>query len=324
MAKAAKKQQESVHVIAGENEPLVNEECLRTVAGLLEPQERGTCLLDVDGDKAVLTEVLDELRTLPFLAKRRVALVRRADKFVSDNRELLEAYFDSPSATGVLILAVKGWASNTRLAKKLPAIGRLTEVEQPKAGQLPGMMAAYVREKHGKTIERAAAELVVELVGDDLLAVHNEADKLAVYVGDAKTITAKDVEALTGEDRLFGAFEVIDACLVGDVGKATSRMRRMFAADKDAEYRVVGAFAYHFRKMWNAKKMLDEGDSRDWVARKAGIWYNRDAYFEQLKNVTLRQIGDYLERLAEIDYEVKTGRTRTQVAIERLVAGMCL
>jgi DNA polymerase III delta subunit len=33
----------------------------------------------------------------------------------------------------------------------------------------------------------------------------------------------------------------------------------------------------------------------------------------------LKRIGDILQRLADIDYAIKTGRTKAQVAIEQLV-----
>ena len=75
-------------------------------------------LYQPDCTKVELSEVLDELRTLPFLAEKRVVVLKDADKFVSEHRAALENYFDEPSKTGVLILTVEKWMKTTKLAKK--------------------------------------------------------------------------------------------------------------------------------------------------------------------------------------------------------------
>jgi DNA polymerase-3 subunit delta len=245
--------------------------------------------------------------------------VRKADKFISDNRELLENYFDNPCPTGILVLTVSNWDSRTKLSKKLPKVGRLISVTQPKAGQLPDRLVRYASDAHSKNLTSDAAELVMELTGDDLTRLYSEVDKLAVFADEAKSITTEHVELLIGHNRLFNAFGVIDAVADGDVGEAISRLRGMFAADKSAEYTAVGAFAFHFRRMFSAKVLLEEGVRPKQVADKLRIWSNKDRFFGQLQTMSLKQIGDVLEQLAEMDYAIKTGRTRTEVAIEQLV-----
>src|SRR5947208_16565560 len=71
------------------------------------------------GDQASLASVLDEVRTLPFLARCRVAIVDGADPFVTAHRRELEAYAEKPSAAGVLVLSVKSWPGHTKPAKRV-------------------------------------------------------------------------------------------------------------------------------------------------------------------------------------------------------------
>ncbi len=117
-----------VYVICGKDKYLVSGQCESLVDKLLSPQERTMALYQPEADKAQITDVLDELRTLPFLAKRRVVVIKDADKFISENRESLEKYFEDPCKTGVLILVVATWNKSTRLAKKLPLVGKLIGV----------------------------------------------------------------------------------------------------------------------------------------------------------------------------------------------------
>jgi DNA polymerase-3 subunit delta len=336
---------ELVYVIAGEEPTLVNARYTELIDRLIQPEQRDMGLLVVDADKAVIGEVLDELRTLPFLTKKRVVALRNADKFISasgeedeqeeqkaqegqgapassTNREILERYFDAPCPTGILVMTVKSWPKSTRLAKKLPAVGSLIEVKSPKGEEIPGRLSAYAQDAHSKRFEIGAVGLLIELAGDSITRLYTEVDKLAAYAANEKSITTAHVESLIGRNRLFDAFEVIDSCLNRQPAVAIERLRRMFADDKSAEYTTVGAFAYHFRRLFVAKKMLDEGHSQYEVAGKARIWNNKEAQFALLRRLSLKQIGDHIQLLAETDYAIKRGQAQPRIAIEQLVLRM--
>jgi len=315
----ARKTTALIYVIAGKESSLISAEAEKLIDQLLPPQQRTTGLLNAEPDKVSATEILDELRTIPFLTDKRVVLVKEADKFISENRELLEKYFDAPSPTGILVLTVKTWQSKTRLAKKLPKVGKLISITQPKPWQLSARLTQYASDAHDKKLNRPAAELLIELTGDNLPRLYAEMDKLALFAHKEKSITTAHIEALIGHNRLFDAFAVIDAIIARDVAEATNRLRNIFARDKSTGYTIVGAFTFHFRRLFNAKILLQKGLRPDEIAKKLRIWSNRDALFAQLKKTSLKQIGDNLQQLAATDYAIKTGRTKPHIAIEQLV-----
>jgi DNA polymerase-3 subunit delta len=310
---------ELIYVIAGKEDSLVNARCRELLDELLEPSQRATGLFDAEADLVSVSEVLDELRTVPFLTDKRVVLVKGADKFISENRPLLEKYFDRPCPTGRLILTVRTWDARTNLAKKLPKVGKLIKVAQPTRRELPQRLMKYASDAHDKKLSRDAAELLIELTGDELTRLYSEIDKLALFADAEKVITPKHIESLIGHNRLFNAFTVIDAVIAGNPGQAVERLRGMFAQDKSTEYTVVGAFAFHFRRMFNAKVMLNKGVRADEVGKRFKIWSHKDKFFAQLRQMSLKQIGEYLQQLAETDYAIKTGQTKAPVAMEQLV-----
>jgi DNA polymerase-3 subunit delta len=276
-------------------------------------------LLNADADKVTVSEVCDELRTLPFLADRRVVLIKRADKFISDNRELLERYFDNPCATGRLVMTVENWDARTRLAKKLPSVGKLITVTEPKRGELAGRLIDYAKDKYAKKLGRGEAELLAEISGDDLAGLYAQIDKLALYAEGSNSITAAHIEALAGHNRLFNAFAVIDAVMTGNTSQAVERLAKMLTSDKSAEYTAIGAFAYQWRRLFRAAAMLERGQNRRVIERNMNLWGNTDAFFACLGKTTTRQIGDNLRLLAETDYRIKTGRATPRTALEQLV-----
>jgi len=289
----------------------------------LEPSQRAMGLFDADADTVSATDVLDELRTAPFLTGKRIVRVKKADDFISQNRSLLEKYFDNPCPTGRLILTVRSWDSRTKLAKKLPKVGKLINAAPPTRKELPYRLIDYAKDAHDKKLSLSTAILLIELTGDELTRLYSEIDKLALYVGDHKIIAQRHVESLIGHNRLFNAFAVIDAIIAGNVGVAIERLRGMFEADKSTEYSVVGAFAYHLRKMFDAKILLDKGVHQRQIENKLRIWGKTDAFFTNLRQMSLKQVGQYLEALGETDYEIKTGQTQVQVAMEQFVLKLC-
>ena len=310
---------ELIYVIAGKEDSLVNARCRELLDELLEPSQRATGLFDAEAASVLVSEVLDELRTVPFLTDKRVVLVKGADKFISENRPLLEKYFNKPCPTGRLILTVRTWDARTNLAKKLSNVGKLIKVTPPKRSELPQRLMKYANDAHDKKLSMTAAILLIELTGDELTRLYSEIDKLALFADAEKFITPKHIESLIGHNRLFNAFTVIDAVIAGNAGAAVERLRGMFAQDKSAEFTVVGAFAFHFRRMFNAKVLLNKGVGSGEVANRFRIWSHKDKFFAQLRQMSLKQIGGYLQQLAETDYAIKTGRTKAKVAMEQLV-----
>ena len=308
-----------IYVIAGKEESLVNARCRELLDELLEPSQRATGLFSPNPAEVTVTDCLDELRTAPFLTEKRVVVLKKADDFISNNRQMLEKYFDAPCPTGRLVMTVKSWDSRTKLARKLKSVGKLINITQPKRWQLPQRLIEYTKEAHGKILSRDSAELLVELTGDELPRLYSEIDKLSVYADKDKTITQKHIESLIGYNRLFNAFAVIDAVTAGQTGIAIQRLRGMFADDRSSEYTVIGAFAYHFRRMFNARAMLEKGMQPDEISKQLRLWGNQDGFFTQLRKIPLKKIGLYLKFLAETDYAIKTGRAKAQIEMEQFV-----
>jgi len=310
---------ELIYVIAGKEDSLVNAHAADLLDKLLEPSQRVTGLFDAESASATASEVLDELRTAPFLTDKRVVLIRAADDFVSNNRELLEKYFDNPCPTGRLVLTMKNWDSRTKLARKLPKVGELISIAQPKTWELPQRLVQYAADAHNKRLDRYAAGLLVELIGDELTRLYSEVDKLALFTSSEKLITSKHIESLIGHNRIFGAFAVIDAVIARNAGQAVGRLRAMFAEDKSTEYTIVGAFAYQLRRMFNARAMMAKGAQQGEIIKRCQIWGNKEGFFSLVRKMSLEQIGRYLQRLAETDYAIKTGRTKAPVAMEQFL-----
>ena len=307
------------YVVFGEDPFLVSKECEKLLDTVLGSEDRSMALYEPRVNEADISDVLDELRTLPFLASKRVVLIKDAEPFVKANGDAMVSYLDNVSPSGVLILTVGSWDKRTRLHKKFQKTGGLIEVARMYSNQLPGYITSYAQQTHAIRLDGQTSRFLVELVGDDPGRLCREMDKLAVYVSPKKTVSPKDIESLIGHNRMFDAFGVIDSVSAGQIGPAISRIRNMFAADKSAEYSVVGAFGYHFRRLFRAKALVSKGVSPQQAAAKMRVRYKQNEFLQQVGRLSLAQLGGILAELGQIDFGMKTGQTTASIAIERLI-----
>ena len=306
-------------MIYGEDQFLVSKTCENLLDSLLADEDRSMALYEPRADQAEISDVLDELRTLPFLTSKRVVLIKDAEPFVRANSGALETYIDNPSPSGILILTLTSWDKRTRLHKKLQKTDALMQVGKLYSNQLPGYAAAYAQKTYGIRLDNNTSRFLVELVGDDTGRLCREIDKLVMYVSPRKNITFKDVENLIGHNRMFDAFGVIDAITAGQVGAAISRIRNMFETDKTTEFTVVGAFGYHFRRLFQVKGLISKGMSPQQAATKMGIRYKQAEFVRQVSHLSLQQLSWMLAELGRIDFGLKTGKTSAPIAMERFI-----
>ncbi|MHC4551509.1 MAG: DNA polymerase III subunit delta [Planctomycetota bacterium] len=313
-----------VHVIFGADKFLLSKECEKLLDSVLEPDQRAMALYEPRAESAQISDVLDELRTLPFLAPKRVVLIKDAEPFIKENAESLGNYLDDPSPSGLLILVVTSWDKRTRLHKKMQKVGGLVEVGRMYSNQLPAYITTYANETHGIRLDSQCSRFLVELVGDEPGRLCSEMDKLAIFVAPKKTVTPADIESLIGQNRMFDAFGVIDSINAGQIGPALARLRNMFAADKSAEFTVVGAFGFHFRRLFRAKGMVAKGVSPQQAATKSGVRFKQQDFLRQLNQMSLEQLAKIMAELGQIDFGLKTGLTTAPVALERLITNIFL
>ncbi len=271
------------------------------------------------GESASLSSVLDEVRTLPFLAKRRVVIVEVADPFVSAHRRELEAYAERPSSSGVLVLSVKSWPGNTKLAKLVEKQGLAIECKTPGERELPRWLISMTKTRSGVTLEDEAAQLLVDLVGAETGILVNEVEKLITYVGSRRQITRKDVAIMVDAGKIQEVWTAIDAATIGLGEQALVVLDRLLET-KESEYRIMGGISYSLLKTYHAGLLRQARLEGAAACREAGI-YPRDVEktLRQHSHLGPTRVGQLPERLLRTDLEIKgTSNLPARVVMETL------
>lgn len=278
-----------------------------------------------EGDKAEYPEVIDELMTMPFLTQYRLVIINDADKFITAHREKLEAYLDNPSETGVLLMTVQSFPGNTRLAKKAAQIGWVEKFEELKPYELPGFVQDYAKSEYKLQIKDPALSMLINLTGDRCGDLINEVDKIGTYLAGSgsKEITCHEVELLVGNNRQYDAFNVIDAISNRKPDVALELLDQMLSQSKDAEFGVVGAFAWYFRKLYSARVMYSNRVPPAEIIKAVGVWHNRDSFMKLVAAMSGRDVAQALAKLTEIDHCSKTGAGTVKAGLEKFIVEFC-
>lgn len=311
----------AVYVLHGKDSFLVEQARKKLLSELLGDADRQTCLSVHDPD-VELSTVLDELRTLPFLAPHRVVVVRDAEAFVSAHRSSLETYLEKPSSSGSLILQVGSWPKTTRLAKSIvPKVGEVVECNCPEGPELLRWIELAAKGR-GLVIDRAAAVMLAEGIGPDVAALQSEMDKLATYLDGRGRITPGDVTAIVTTAAAAKDFALTNAIIAGDPRAALQELSAAMQSP-DAQFQLLGQMAWHIRRAVQVAHHIASGQSPASAMQAARIFRGQQSAFQaMLRRRGTRKLHADSRRLIAADLAMKTGRDAKAV-MQQLVIQLC-
>jgi DNA polymerase-3 subunit delta len=320
---ASNTKRQPVYALFGDEDFLKRLARERIIASVLGEADPAFAVSAYAGDKLEYSTVRNELDTLPFLAPCRIVVVENADAFVTAHRQALEQYVAKPSSVGVLILDVKTFADNTKLAKAIPDVAKIA-CKAPPPFKLPAWCVEWAKTQHKKKLTPDAAELLVELVGLGMGQLNQELGKLASAVGTKLAIAIEDVETFVGRSKTADVWRIMDAVGEGRPGEALSILEDLFAEGEDP-MGVMGPLTSQLRKLATVARLnLVDGVALGPAIDSVGIprtWERMRLSFErQLKHLGRRRLEKLTEWLTEINIGLKGGNPLPErVQVERLV-----
>lgn len=271
----------------------------------------------MEGAKADITQVLDDVRTFPMLGGRRVVIVDDADLFISKHRQILEQFTLSPADSGCLVLVCSSFDARTRFYKAVKKIGEAIECNPLRGRALISWLVSTARGAYQKGLAQQAAVRLCDHVGGSQDALDAELAKLALYVTPRSEITVEDVEAAVGHYREQTVFAVMDAIAVGDARTAIEEWQQVLATDRAAPGRAIGGLAWGVRKLLDTRRKLDQGTPIEALARES--WTDVNVLAKRMQRTTVRQLEDQLTDLLHADLESKTGLGTVGTAVEKFI-----
>ena len=311
-----------IYLVSGDEPLLVNEaaDAVRARARAEGYTERDLHVVERGFDWNAL---LADSRAMSLFAQRKIVEIRMTNPTPGEQggSAIVELAQQGSPDNLVLVITGKldGRTQNSKWVSAIDKQGVLVQVWPIDLARLPN----WIRERlgrHGLQAEPAAAALLAERVEGNLLAAHQEVEKLALLVPPGPLDTQTVLEAVADSAR-FDVLQLGEAAMRGQTARA---LRILEGLRGEGVEPVLALWAVNKDLQWLARVqyLMRNGQSADSAMNAVYVWRPRQAAMKQalsrLKPGTVRGL---LVDASRVDRATKgVLRTDPWVELEALVA----
>src|SRR5579872_3056228 len=323
-AAIAKRTPAPVYLILGDDDA----EMLRLTADITALVEDELRAFNVEriyaGEKGnTASAIVEAARVLPMMSDRRIVIVLRAERLLKPKRrgktievaepsdeaeeppsdlDALGDYVQAPVPSTTLVLVASDIDKSRRASKAIVKHAAVVEcwglkteknpryLDLRQAARMAEQLVRKAVAESGQQNDPAAARLVAERAGADIVRLRGDIERLMLYAAGKPTITVADVQEVVSSETAQDDWAVTNAIQNRKTGEALRQLGLAMEAGA-VPYMVLGQLA----------------------------WFVRD----KLANVDPRRVPAAVEALFRTDLDLKTSGGDPRVLLERLVVELC-
>ena len=234
----------------------------------------------------------------------------------------------------------------TRLYKRFEEKGSVLDLSigREKSGRMSREALAEFLDQRlkegGKKIEAQARGMILARAGAELWAVHQELEKLFLYVGEEPWIKVKDVEEVFLDQGEAWVFDLTKAIVERDSIEALGRLVRLMSQENHP-LQLLGVIAGEVRRLLAARQLIDGELRQKWARGMTYPQFQKSVLqggpplvtrtpfgdymaFQKADNFTTAKLLRYLEEVYQADIRLKSTGHPPRMVMERLILEMCL
>lgn len=276
-------------------------------------------------------EIIDAGETLPFMAPRRLvvvrdcALLRMGGRALRDEKEQADRLADwlpGPESALIVFYQRGEYDKRKKLYQALQKKGQIVQFSPLQDQELFAWIRAEAK-KRNRSLAPDALRRLPELSGRMLSDLHQELEKLCAYGAGEGEITLADVDAVATRTASFTVFQLIDIAARGDIAGAL-RMYRALMEEGQSPLGILSLLARNLRNLLRAKRMSAAGRVSAPVLAKALSMptFAAERTLNQARAYQEETLVAALRACAEADWRIKSGQEKDEEAVERLLIAL--
>jgi DNA polymerase III subunit delta len=250
--------------------------------------------------------LLASIPAMSLMDSRRYLLADGVERWRDRQLEAVAAALGAlpPDLTLVLISRAKAPA---RLAKAVAAAkGEIHEFEAPRARDLPRALVADAQ-RLGFRLEPAAARVLVDRMGANPVRLANELERLALWAGEGRTVTAADLDEMIADTSEAAVWSLSDALVEGDAAAALRIGEQLIGQGENVTGLIYG-LASRLRGACAAAAQLDQGVPPRQVESSLKMHpYAAKQLIGRLRDANLADLRAAMETLADLELWCRGG-----------------
>jgi len=322
LAASLARQLQTIYLVSGDEPLLVNEaaDAIRATARKQGFEERELHVVERGFDWHGL---IANSRSMSLFAQRKIVEIRMANAAPGEQGAdaIVELAGEPSPDTLVLIITAKldGRTQSSRWVSAVEKNGVLVQVWPIDLPRLP----AWIRERLGRhklQADPAAASLLAERVEGNLLAAHQEIEKLALLLPPGP-ISAETVLDAVADSARFDVLQLGEAAMRGQTARALRILEGLRGEDVEPTL-VLWAVNKDLQWIARARGLMRRGQSAESAMNALYVWRPRqNAMGQALSRMNGHTLRNLLLDAERVDRTIKgVEKGDPWLALERLVA----
>jgi DNA polymerase III subunit delta len=246
----------------------------------------------------------------------RLVIVEGVERWRKADIDAVAEYLKNPVDGAVLALVVDGALRGSTLSALSAKHGQVLHYDVPRPNSLHKWVQAELK-RVGVSADGEAARALVELVGDDTMALAGEVEKLAAWSG-GEPVGRREVEQLATPGREAAAWALTDAWGARDLPALLEACE--LALEKKEPFLLAVGLASHVGRVRAGQALAEEGlGVRDIAGRLKMKEFPARKALQHAERYSRGELDSALVRLAELDAAIK-GASRLSAELELLRA----
>ena len=311
-----------IYLVSGDEPLLANEaaDAIRARARASGFTERELHVVERGFDWAAL---LANSRALSLFADRKIIEIRMANPTPGEQGADAIVELASAGSSDNLVLIITGkMDARTQSSRWVGAVekhGAVVQIWPVDGARLP----AWIRERLGRhklQVDQTAAALLAERVEGNLLAAHQEVEKLALLL-PAGAVSAETVADAVADSARFDVLQLGEAAMRGQAARAVRILEGLRGEGVEPPI-VLWAINKDLQWLARSQHLMRQGQSADSAMNALYVWRGRQAAMKQaLARLKPAHVRSLLLDAERADRAIKgVLRTSPWVEFERLVA----
>ncbi|GHU51044.1 DNA polymerase III subunit delta [Clostridia bacterium] len=248
----------------------------------------------------------DKCETYPFMADRRVLIVKNSGAFLGKKDAISEYFKQIPDTT--VVIFIEDVDKRCKAYKEIQKYGVCIDFEKPSDNELVKWVCAVAADL-GKKIDAETARFFVQTVNNNMDTMYTELNKLIDYADDViKKDDIAQISTLLLENRVF---DLIDALAAKKPHLAVAMYQNLIAA-KESPLLILALLERQFRILLAAQNPANLAKLlglRDFVAKDA---------ISKAKHFDKKKLEEAIAECLKTDAYIKTGKL-PESAVETLI-----
>jgi len=285
---------------------------------VVRPEDRDFNLTQFHGRDFKAIDVIEQARTFPAFADRRLVIIKNVHEASADQLEGLLPYVEDPVPETVLLLTAEKIDARRKIFQVLKKSGTAIEFKKIYENQLPTFVRDLAK-SFNVTLTNQGLKLFCKRVGTNLVEVHGELEKLVGYLGDRDLADEQDVAAIVSDTRIESIFDLTDALGQGDISTALKLLDRLLA-EGQAPLMVLAMMIRHFRQMWKVMALTAQKVPQGEFPKKVGVSpYFLKGLMQQASRFNSQNYRQVFAQFLKTDLALKSSGGDPKMHLESLV-----